>query len=409
MLNGVIVGGGIAGMATALFANKFGINLPIYESLDRQFLNKCGLIWLAPNGLRLLKKLGLIEKVDHFGVLQKKMLYSTHKLKTKLSLDCHALTKVNGFPIIAIKRHDLYDVMRAELESRCVNIQFNKILHQIYDDENSINISFKGSDNQLQSDFLIGADGMHSCVREVIFAKKSIYQGIAAWYGSSLCKIADRYVGKTIEVWGNNGTRFLLTSLDGEIMSWVALERDENFSMNTPSNIIARLRNKFCQYHSDISETLEAAIADSVFRVNFEVVDHLQAFHMDRVCLIGDAAHGMPPNMGQGASLALEDAYILSKMMYVYKENLHTAFKLYNLYRQKRVRMMVRMATLMNTLFQPRSKVGSYLRNGLATVMPTMLLQKKWKNIIILQLMHSAQGKITLELLSFIQPFFISL
>ena len=132
---------------------------------------------------------------------------------------------------------------------------------------------------------------------------------------------------------------------------------------------------KFACYHSDIVKVLNAAAPESLFRANFESVEGLETFHRHRVCLMGDAAHGMPPNMGQGASLALEDAYVLSRLLNASDTPMNAFARYYEL-RWKRVSRMTQMANRLNKLFQPKSVLGPLIRNNLAFVYPSVLLQK---------------------------------
>jgi 2-polyprenyl-6-methoxyphenol hydroxylase-like FAD-dependent oxidoreductase len=190
--------------------------------------------------------------------------------------------------------------------------------------------------------------------------------------------VAQRYVGRTIEAWGV-GTRFMLTSLDGVTVYWSAIERPEFYQKNAAliePQCLGRLKSVFSRYHPDVTDILHNAIESSLHRCNFGVVRGLPTYAAGRICLVGDAAHGMPPNMGQGASLALEDAFCLVQAI-AQNQTVEQAFMHYDQLRRPRAKQMVQIANSMNTTFQPKGRFASSLRDFAAAVFPSSLSQMR--------------------------------
>lgn len=378
---GAIVGGGIAGLAAALFAQKRGLKLPIYE---RHHAIDGGhhLLWIAPNGMQLLNTLGLANQVSELATPQKRMQFATKELRTLISLDSEKLSRDCQFPIMAIKRRDLWQLLLNEFLRGDGRILYDHELSNLQVHEEGVLLNFGAQRAPVVHSYVIGADGMGSLVRSLLFPESSVrYQGICTWLGESRSPVAARFVGKTVEAWGR-GTRFVLTSLDGQKVYWSALERPAHYEKNSteiPETIGDDLRRLFSDYHADIRAVLAEADVTRIQRCNFGVVSGLPSYCRGSVVLIGDAAHGMPPNMGQGASLGIEDALWVTSCLARNEPKL--AFAQYDRMRRARVHTMLNIANSMNVLFQPKSKFASALRDRVAAAVPNALTQMRMAHL----------------------------
>lgn len=378
MTQGVIIGGGIAGLSAAIFARQQGMDVAVYE---RGRSDSCDdhLLWIAPNGLHILDRLGLLDDILEQTVDQEIMRFSDRMLSPLMTLHGQALRKTCGFPIVAIRRRQLWQAIAQKWTGLGGTIQNGFELQNIVTSDNEVTLHFANHEDPVRSSWVIGADGMGSQVRK-LFAPQSIiqYQGIRTWLGKSHTTVAKNYVGSTIEAWGA-GSRFVLTSLDGEWIHFSALERSQTYEANNApiaSETLPRLRNIFAEYHDDVQAVLANADPTSLVRCNFGVVSNLRQTHAGLMTVIGDAAHGMPPNMGQGASLGLEDAlwvtYELSR-----SPDPRLAFERYANARQSRVGEMRSLANAMNRLFQPESRWAQRLRDKVAAVIPDSLTARR--------------------------------
>lgn len=376
--NGIIVGAGIAGLATAIFARQSGLSVELYERASAPKIDD-HLIWIAPNGMQLLARLGLAEELQNCAVAQEGMIFSNRQLKPLMTLSGLALRRSCGFPIVALRRYDLWHALNRLWRSDGGVTHYAACLSSIKTSQSGVELSFEDDRPARTADWLIGADGMGSVVRSQVSSTARIaYQGIRTWLGQAETPIAARYIGQTIEAWGS-GTRFVLTSLDGKKVYFSALERPSVYESNAApvaANTLPRLQKLFSEYHEDIAAVLAAADPGSLIRCNFGVVVDIPSICRGRLALVGDAAHGMPPNMGQGASLALEDA------MWVTHELSQTqdpalAFVRYTMARHKRVAEMRRLANAMNDLFQPQSRWAQSLRDTLAPLVPDRLTARR--------------------------------
>jgi 2-polyprenyl-6-methoxyphenol hydroxylase-like FAD-dependent oxidoreductase len=379
---GVIIGGGIAGLAVGLYAQKSSMRLAILEKAAA--LNcEDNLLWLAPNGLHLLADLGLLDELRTVYVPQQAMLFSTRHLRELTRLDCQKLTRSNGFPIVAVKRTDLYKLMLRRFLSQGGEVLYEQQVTAISQQGALVSLSVQGQNRSLDYDYVIAADGIGSTVRRLVFAGSDVqYQGICTYLGRSTTSVSATYVGRTIEAWGT-GTRFMLTSLDGKVAYWSAIVRPDVYLKNSApitADFLLQLRSTFADYHPDIGSILASAEPASLHRCNFGVVSGLKTYAAGRICLVGDAAHGMPPNMGQGASLALEDACFLVQSLRQAK-TVEQAFVHYDERRRPRAKQMVQIANSMNGTFQPKGRFASAVRDIAAATFPPGLSQMRMAHL----------------------------
>jgi 2-polyprenyl-6-methoxyphenol hydroxylase-like FAD-dependent oxidoreductase len=373
--HGMIIGAGIAGIATAIFARELGIGADLYER-SAEILCDDHLLWIAPNGLHLLAELGVLDQVLQASVAQEGMIFATKNLIPVMTLTGDSLRRSCGYPIVAVRRRDLWQALERRLKRCGGDIHFGHAAQQIEYGSDGVVVHFAGESQPVVGPWVIGADGMGSKVRTAIDPGSAVeYQGIRTWLGKSETPVARDYVGRTIEAWGR-GIRFVLTSLDGQTVHFSALERSTPYESNgAPIRVdtLARLQRLFRDFHPHVVSILEAADPHSLMRCNFGVVSGLKEPFRGRIALIGDAAHGMPPNMGQGASLGLEDALWITKTLKGLREDPESAFRAYAQGRRRRVDEMRFLANAMNGLFQPEKRWACLTRDFIAALIPDRL------------------------------------
>ncbi len=392
MVKATIIGGGIAGLATALFAKQEGLDLPVYE---RQDSLRCqdNLLWMAPNGLKMLERLGVMDSVQRLATPQDGMIFADESLQTLMQMKGQALESHLGYRVLALSRQALYEVLLEALLQRGGQVHFGHELRQILQDHRGVQLEFANGE-KVRTERVIAADGIGSLVRRQIFPESRVrYQGLRTYLGKSVSPVAAKFVGKTIEAWGH-GVRFVVTSLDGTTAYWSAIERSEDYVSNSaplPADLQQRLLKSYAKFHPDILTLIEAAVPESIHRCNFGVVEGLRSYMHGGVCLIGDAAHGMPPNMGQGASLGLEDAQHLVHLLLAGSGEFHVKS---DRPRMKRAAQMRQLANAMNVSFQPKSLWASRLRNAVASLIPDRMNESRMVQLYQVPRFLNAQAKL---------------
>lgn len=215
--------------------------------------------------------------------------------------------------------------------------------------------------SEMQYDLVVGADGVHSCVRELVLSDYKVEDaGTAVW---SFWIPADIGVphGFT-EMWGKGGKAFLLAPVNGQMMGSVALPYAGPLDT---ANHLQVLKSQIRE-----GEWILPKIADTLNRPqdvfhdkNYQV--QAKRWANGRIVLIGDAAHAIHPIAGMGASLALEDAYVLTQEITGRApRGVEAAASAFVDRRRSRVRKFQWMASISKRVVFTRSPVLAWMRNS---------------------------------------------
>ena len=207
---------------------------------------------------------------------------------------------------------------------------------------------------------VFGADGIRSAVRASVWpaAASPRYAGYTAWRMVTLAMPVDG----TSESWGR-GERFGYGPLpDGRVYCFAVANAPEG----AKDEGLAGLRRRFSGWHSPIPALLDATGKEAVLHDDLYELPRLRAYAAGRVALVGDAAHAMTPNLGQGACQALEDAVVLAKCL-----DGHGGLDAYDRLRRKRTQMITRRSHRIGVVAQWQSPVAVALRNTTLRLLPS--------------------------------------
>jgi 2-polyprenyl-6-methoxyphenol hydroxylase-like FAD-dependent oxidoreductase len=220
-----------------------------------------------------------------------------------------ALAKRVGEVSVVVHRADLLAILRQSygmaalaLDKRCVGIA---------QDADGVTARF-ADDSIARGDLLIGCDGIHSVVRaQLVGDGAPVYAGYTAYRAVTRFDPARVQAG---EYWGR-GARFGIAPLSGGRVYWFATRNAPARTHETPEATQARLLATFRDWCAPIPELLAAT--DPAVILHNDIADRppLTQWRVGRVTLLGDAAHPMTPNLGQGACQALEDAVVLARCL----------------------------------------------------------------------------------------------
>ena len=171
-----IIGGGIGGIATALALRQAGVDAVVYEKASRlQEVGAGMMLW--PNATRVLRELGLLEKVVAQSGPNTNFLVRASSGKVLMNI---ALGQFD-VPAVCIRRADLLAILLAALPSDCVHLGFE--LDRLEQSSDNVRLHFKDGCME-EHDAVIGADGIRSRVRAELFGTSDpIYRGYTVWRG----------------------------------------------------------------------------------------------------------------------------------------------------------------------------------------------------------------------------------
>lgn len=317
----LIAGGGISGLALALFLKKAGVSCSVYEAYTYK-ASAGGGFNIAPNGMNVLNALGLAQKVIDAGAVAEEFCMRNGKGKMIGHIQNGSPEKY-GQPGVSLSRAALYDILLEELNTQGLKVQYEKRLCDIRQDELGVTAVFTDG-SQAVGDVLIGADGVHSATRQLLFPEgpAPAFTGMKNYGGftplSAVPELTAREINSLNFTFGNNGFFGYCAASNDTAMWWSNLPSDEPFTKaelesTTLEDVKTTMLERYSDYHAPVAALI--ANTEKVLKINVSDIASLPSWHKDRVLLIGDAAHAVSPNAGQGASMALEDAMFLAMLL----------------------------------------------------------------------------------------------
>jgi len=308
-----IVGAGIGGLAAALSLLKVGVDVHVYEQADA--LTELGAgIQISPNASRILHGLGLGDRLAATGVKprafhQRRWDDGRTLLRTLLA---EAMEAAFGFPYYHMHRADVLAALTRAFPAERLHVGHR--FTALVDHGDCVEAEFENG-KRVCVDALVGADGIHSAVRNVLFgAENPRFTGCVAYRGLIPAeRVAHLNLEVSALVWMGPGKHFVHYFVrDLQLLNFVAIiERDvwtrESW---TDRGEVADALAAFEGWHPQVRAILGAV--DETFIWALFDRQPMPRWSVGRVTLVGDACHAMLPFMAQGAAQAIEDGATLA-------------------------------------------------------------------------------------------------
>jgi len=372
----LIIGGGIAGLTTALALQKMNLDFIVLEAVPEIKAVGAG-ISLAGNAMRALTKLGVDEEVKRRGHLISSMIIEDDKGKRISIMDAEKLSREYGLDNVAIHRADLHQVLLTSIDTN--RIVTGKKAIDFSEEPGGITIFFDDGSKEQGSAAII-ADGIHSGLRKKLLPGVSPrYSGYTCWRGV----VENRWniQHHAVETWGSKG-RFGYVPIGNNKVYWFACKnapiKDEMMSLFRISDLV----DNFKSYTYPIPEILkDTSDADLILS---DIVDlkPISQYAFNRILLLGDAAHATTPNLGQGACMAMEDALFVAEEINRQPKNIVNAFKSFEQKRVPRAQYIVNTSFRLGKLAQWENPVLTKFRNMLFRLIPDWVNEKQVARVL---------------------------
>ncbi|MFC8127026.1 FAD-dependent monooxygenase [Streptomyces sp. NPDC057302] len=357
-----IVGGGIGGLAAAIALHRRGWRVEVLERAP-QFTEIGAGISLWPNALRALEALGLDGPVRALGAVETGGGVRDRRGRWLSRTDNAELSRRFGHPLVVLHRADLLRVLAEALPAAC--LRPDSEVTAVRDDRHGPVVERPGGTSR--PDLVVGADGLRSAVRGALWpdAAGPRYAGYTAWRMVTE-PLADP-PSEGAATWGR-GERFGCTALPGGRMYCFGTASLPAGTVSGSSEY-AELVRRFGAWPDPIPALLAAVPEDAVLRHDLYDLPPLSSFVRGRVALLGDAAHAMTPNLGQGACQALEDAVTLAHCLDD-APDVTDALRSYDLLRRPRTQAIARRSARLGSIGQLSWPPAVLLRDTAARLMP---------------------------------------
>jgi 2-polyprenyl-6-methoxyphenol hydroxylase-like FAD-dependent oxidoreductase len=368
-----IIGAGIGGLSIALALKKAGKDFVIYESASELKPVGAGIV-LANNAMQVFEYFGIRKKIEKAGYKISSIKISDELLQNIQTTKLDSFEKKYGVYSVAIHRSELQKILAEEIGYE--HIHLNKRISAI---EKTSNNKIKFEDgSQVETEVLIGADGINSIVRKELFKNGKIRDTKQrCWRGVCDYSLINKFDEEAIEAWGNS-KRFGFVKISTTKIYWFAVVNEVNMFKNRT------LIEHFSEFHPDILGIITNTAGENILFNNLLDLEPFDKWQIGSVCLIGDAAHATTPNMGQGACQAIEDAYVFSKLLEKH-QNMEEVFKEYELMRIKKAHYIVNTSWRLGQFIHHPNKFVQKLRNIVFQYIPKSINNKQMDKIFRLE------------------------
>jgi 2-polyprenyl-6-methoxyphenol hydroxylase-like FAD-dependent oxidoreductase len=303
----LIVGGGIGGLSLATALHHQGFTPEIVERSQAWPAVGAG-IALHANGVRVLRTLSLGEAIDRAAAIIPRWQFLDQQGDLLCETDLEEFWHEVG-PCLGITRVRLQEILltgAARVPHRLGVAVTDLIQH---DDRLSVNFSDGSSGSY---DLVVGADGIYSTVRRLAVSSASPgYAGTMAW--RSVIPTRPPGVTNLMILLGDVCFFGIVPMGDGHTYGFGAVVSGR---FDDPlAGRLERFRHRFAGFGGPVPAYLGALDRDEQLHVGPIEWAEPDRWHNGRVVLIGDAAHAAPPHMGEGGSMAIEDAVVLAEVL----------------------------------------------------------------------------------------------
>jgi len=333
-----IIGAGMGGLATAAALRRVGIDVTVYEQAA-QFARLGAGIQIGCNAMKVLRALGLEQRLRAQSFYPRSWNnrdWRTGEVKFDMIFGESAERKF-GAPYLLAHRGDLHAALANAVPAECVRLSHKLVgLDEISD---GVRLTFANGATAV-ADAVIGADGVHSVVRDMLFGASPVnFTGRIAYrttYPAAL--LGGQKIDDCTKWWGEDRHIVIYyVKPDRSEVYFVTSQPEPDFRIESWSakGDVRELRAAFAGFDRQVENVLAAC--PDVHKWAIVDRDSLARWAGRNVTLLGDACHPMTPYMAQGAAMAIEDAAVLSRCLEgAEREGVADAFRRFEATRRER-------------------------------------------------------------------------
>lgn len=373
-----ILGGGIAGLTTAIALKQKGIRATVFEAAPEIKSVGAGLL-LAANAVKAYQRLGMAEKIIARGRLLPQFSILDQKGRIITTADAAKIGRKYGLHNFSIHRSELHEALLSELDPG--QLSTGKRADGFETLQNGqIQIQFADGSTHI-TDYLIAAEGIHSAIRrQLVPESKPRFAGYTCW--RAVIETPQNLAGLAVasETWGTDG-RFGIVPLAGNKIYWFACINAGQNDPVLPQFKMTDLQRVFRHFHEPVVSILENTRDADLIWNDISDLKPIPHFAFGNVVLVGDAAHATTPNLGQGACQAIEDAVVLADELSRHSDPAE-AFAAFERRRLRRTHFIVNTSRKLGTIAQLSQPWLAGLRNTFFRLLPESVNERQMRTLL---------------------------
>jgi 2-polyprenyl-6-methoxyphenol hydroxylase-like FAD-dependent oxidoreductase len=370
----MVIGGGIGGLTAAISLRRAGVEAVVFERAPE--LREVGAgIALWANAAKALRRLGLYEAIQRHGA-EIGGETRTWRGRRLFTIPAGAMRSRFGEANLVMPRADLQATLLAALPEDAVRLGAKL---ESFSQERETVVAHFDDGREERADLLVGADGLHSTVRAQILGDgPPRYAGFTAWRGIAEGVEALVPEGVGLNLWGR-GMEFGLISIGRGRAYWYLSKNapEGGDPTGNKEKVLGHLRG----WYGGARAAVEATDGARVLRNDIYDREPAGRWGEGNATLLGDAAHPMTPNLGQGACQAIEDAVVLADAVRE-TDSAASALRSYEARRIGRTGAVVRASRSMARVLQVEDPLLCGVRDAGVRFMPSGVRMRRLDPIV---------------------------
>lgn len=356
-LSVAVVGAGMGGLAVAGTLRKAGFDVQVYEQAQRFGRIGAG-IQMMPNSMKVLRRIGIEDRLRQVAFAPYSHLNrdgTTGEMTRELAMP----ESLYGAPYLCMHRAELHDALASAVPADTIHL--GKKLTGLDQKAGQVNLSFADGSTATAS-AVIGADGVHSIVRDIIVGPDApIHRGRIAYRAVFPAHLMNGFdIGRSRTKWWGTDRHIVIyytTKAKSEVYFVTSVPEPAEWLTReswSAKGDVKELRAAYDGFHRDVRNVLEACPDCHKWAILER--EPLRRWSDGRVVLLGDSAHPMTPYMAQGAATSIEDAAVLARCLKAVEgDDVEGAFRRYEAHRKPRT-----------SVVQAISSANTWMRGGAA-------------------------------------------
>ena len=358
-----IAGAGVGGLALALGLHHAGIRVSVFEKYSTPQKHNTGFT-LWSYSVRRLANFGFgPDQMEEVGASIEYTEIRNQGGRIISKMPVGEVSRSLGSESYEVRRADLLQKIEDQLPEGTVRRGLACTHAETENDRAFLELE---NADRIEADLVIGADGIHSALREIIAGPTPLHE--SGYLGcSALCEIPETALPKNthIDIWGRGGKAGISEVSPGLARWYLTWKAKKDAERQTKTQLLAA----YADWGDLITQAIEATVEADIVHHTYADISAIPTWHRGRVALLGDAAHATTPFAAMGANMAIEDASVLVEAL-TENHRVSDALSIFEDSRKKRTEDVVIKGRRMSRLTQLHSPFAAWLRDQAFLHMP---------------------------------------